>query len=583
MGDGASRAAMMTALKAQIALEEQEEKEAHGLADGHDDPIVPLGGNRLTSVAHLPTEAADDDEEAEEGDNAESDLATAPRMMWEMTYGALVQACGAGAGHRGGLVLSMSAWDENTIRADTLIGGAEVAVPVATCLSSSLALTPLKGAAGTGAGDDTAHTGGGGGAKMVHTEIVSLSEVVLKDAHSAQQNQPCGFMSVTLRIQVHCCSNISSGSVDTSNTTSSSSSSGSGITAVPQPTDKVVVQVLRIDAHDLKDVEMGFLGMKSEEDKNDVYVKLRLGGGAEVSTDVRDNAGPAASFDYEAGHDAHAAAVANGTASGGAAGAGPMSPGGGADKGDAPAAEVSQTPQTSSASAPYRVSAVARARWEKVRYNLSAMVKMGRDMRRAKYAVLGRVGAEEFVGHREVEKRTFYPYSLVALEGERVGVGDFLGDGVVMLGVAVSIVFGCDACCTDCCTSRLRVTLTFPPFCSSLHFLSTPFRATRMHLLHALRRGDPLHLQGVPRHRPRAAGRHCSLPGRPARPLPAPPLAHQERHLSPAAARGLREGEAQGGHEQERLHRLSHAQPRPRAAHGRQAAPIRTRGEGRRR
>jgi hypothetical protein len=63
------------------------------------------------------------------------------------------------------------------------------------------------------------------------------------------------------------------------------------------------------------------------------------------------------------------------------------------------------------------VSAQARARWEKVRFNLSAIVKMGMDMRRAKYAVLGRVGAEEFVGHREVEKRTFYPYSLVALEG----------------------------------------------------------------------------------------------------------------------------------------------------------------------
>lgn len=255
---------------------------------------------------------------------------------------------------------------------------------------------------------------------MVHTEVITLSEVVLKDAHGAQQQQqqPCGFMSVTLRIQVHC-SISSSGSFDTNQTSSSTSTS---TTAAPQSTDKVVVQVLRIDAHDLKDVEMGFLGMKSEEDQNDVYVKLRLGSFAEVTTDVRDNAGPAATFDFEAGHDAHTAAAtaaAAATAGGAAGGAAAPSSPGGVDKSDVkPTADNTHTPLTSSATAPYRVSAVARARWEKVRFNLSAIVKMGMDMRRAKYAVLGRVGAEEFVGHREVEKRTFYPYSLVALEGE---------------------------------------------------------------------------------------------------------------------------------------------------------------------
>ena len=126
----------------------QEEKEAHGLADGHDDPIVPLGGNRLASVSHLPTGPANDEEETE-GDHAEADLAAAPRMRWEMTYASFQQACGqgltpgSGTGrgpltHRGGLVLAMSAWDENTIRADTLIGGAEVTVPVETSLSSLL-------------------------------------------------------------------------------------------------------------------------------------------------------------------------------------------------------------------------------------------------------------------------------------------------------------------------------------------------------------------------------------------------------------------------------------------------------------
>ncbi len=66
---------------------------------------------------------------------------------------------------------------------------------------------------------------------------------------------------------------------------------------------------------------------------------------------------------------------------------------------------------------------MARARWDSVRLNLPVVAKMGAELRRAKYAVLGKVGEGEFVGHREVELRTCYPYSLVALEGGWVGGG----------------------------------------------------------------------------------------------------------------------------------------------------------------
>jgi hypothetical protein len=51
----------------------------------------------------------------------------------------------------------------------------------------------------------------------------------------------------------------------------------------------------------LKDVEMGFLGIKSADDQNDVYLKLSLSTWGEVQTDVRDNAGAVASFDYQVG------------------------------------------------------------------------------------------------------------------------------------------------------------------------------------------------------------------------------------------------------------------------------------------
>ena len=44
---------------------------------------------------------------------------------------------------------------------------------------------------------------------------------------------------------------------------------------------------------------MGFLGIKSADDQNDVYLKLMLGSWGEVQTDVRDNAGAVASFDYQ--------------------------------------------------------------------------------------------------------------------------------------------------------------------------------------------------------------------------------------------------------------------------------------------
>ena len=65
------------------------------------------------------------------------------------------------------------------------------------------------------------------------------------------------------------------------------------------PTDQVEIRVQTIACRDLKDVEMGFLGIKSADDQNDVYLKLMLGSWGEVQTDVRDNAGAVASFDYQ--------------------------------------------------------------------------------------------------------------------------------------------------------------------------------------------------------------------------------------------------------------------------------------------
>ena len=69
-------------------------------------------------------------------------------------------------------------------------------------------------------------------------------------------------------------------------------------------TDRIEVSIKRIDAKGLPNVEKaaGFLGIKSlgMVDKNDVYVKLKLGSnGKELKTETQNNAGSAASFDYE--------------------------------------------------------------------------------------------------------------------------------------------------------------------------------------------------------------------------------------------------------------------------------------------
>ena len=66
-----------------------------------------------------------------------------------------------------------------------------------------------------------------------------------------------------------------------------------------QLSDQLEIRVQTIGCRDLKDVELGFLGMKSADDQNDVYLKLTLASWGEVQTDVRDNAGAVASFDYQ--------------------------------------------------------------------------------------------------------------------------------------------------------------------------------------------------------------------------------------------------------------------------------------------
>ena len=67
--------------------------------------------------------------------------------------------------------------------------------------------------------------------------------------------------------------------------------------------DQVEISISRIDTQDLPNVEKatGFLGIPSQGilDKNDVYVKLKLGpNGKELTTETRQNAGAKASFDY---------------------------------------------------------------------------------------------------------------------------------------------------------------------------------------------------------------------------------------------------------------------------------------------
>ena len=63
--------------------------------------------------------------------------------------------------------------------------------------------------------------------------------------------------------------------------------------------DRVEVFVSRIECKGLKDVETGILGMKKKEDVNDVFLKLQLGNGKELTTAVRDDAGATALFNYD--------------------------------------------------------------------------------------------------------------------------------------------------------------------------------------------------------------------------------------------------------------------------------------------
>ena len=68
-------------------------------------------------------------------------------------------------------------------------------------------------------------------------------------------------------------------------------------------TDRVEVSVSRLEAKGLPNVEKGSMGVTN---KNDVYVKLRLGG-KELRTEIRDDAGASATYDYE-GKDAQVGA-----------------------------------------------------------------------------------------------------------------------------------------------------------------------------------------------------------------------------------------------------------------------------------
>ena len=68
------------------------------------------------------------------------------------------------------------------------------------------------------------------------------------------------------------------------------------LSTVVSRSDHVEVTISRIDTKELPHVEKGSLGIR---DKNDVYVKLRLGpNGKELTTEPRHDAGATASFDY---------------------------------------------------------------------------------------------------------------------------------------------------------------------------------------------------------------------------------------------------------------------------------------------
>ena len=112
-----------------------------------------------------------------------------------------------------------------------------------------------------------------------------------------KDKKPSGFVSLTLRLLIHP-SHPTNTSINIPHETNERGSFEHPATPI-LPTDQVEIRIQTIGCHDLKDVEMGFLGIKKADDQNDVYLKLTLGTWGEVQTDVRDNAGAVASYDYQ--------------------------------------------------------------------------------------------------------------------------------------------------------------------------------------------------------------------------------------------------------------------------------------------
>ena len=65
---------------------------------------------------------------------------------------------------------------------------------------------------------------------------------------------------------------------------------------------------------------------------------------------------------------------------------------------------------------PYRVSARAKIRWEKVKMYLGTIVQMGLESKTKSYDVLGTLFAGDMFGYSECSKRTTFKCSLVAME-----------------------------------------------------------------------------------------------------------------------------------------------------------------------
>jgi len=64
----------------------------------------------------------------------------------------------------------------------------------------------------------------------------------------------------------------------------------------------------------------------------------------------------------------------------------------------------------------FRVSARAKALWKKVQANLPAIIRMGVGERHERYEVTGALRPGEIYGHTEVDRRAYYPCTLVAME-----------------------------------------------------------------------------------------------------------------------------------------------------------------------